>query len=131
MITVTMVSQFQRPFVPLRMQQPSCLLAIPALFVVDTFIPKEFSLSQNYPNPFNPKTRIQFDIPKSSHTTVVVYDLLGNKVVTLIDENIMPGRHTLSWNAIDDFNRKLPSGIYFYQIQAEGFIDTKKMLLFK
>ena len=102
-----------------------------ALSVVDTFIPKEFSLSQNYPNPFNPKTRIQFDIPKSSHTTVVVYDLLGNKVATLIDENVMPGRHTLSWNAVDDFNRKLPSGIYFYQIQAEGFIDTKKMLLLK
>ena len=102
-----------------------------ALSVVDTFIPKEFSLSQNYPNPFNPKTRIQFDIPISSHTTVVVYDLLGNKVATLIDENVMPGRHTLSWNAVDDFNRKLPSGIYFYQIQAEGFIDTKKMLLLK
>ena len=102
-----------------------------ALSVVDTFIPKEFSLSQNYPNPFNPKTRIQFDIPKSSHTTVAVYDLLGNKVATLIDENVMPGRHTLSWNAVDDFNRKLPSGIYFYQIQAEGFIDTKKMLLLK
>ena len=102
-----------------------------ALSVVDTFIPKEFSLSQNYPNPFNPKTRIQFDIPKSSHTTVIVYDLLGNKVATLIDENIMPGRHTLSWNAVNDFNRKLPSGIYFYQIQAEGFIDTKKMLLLK
>jgi hypothetical protein len=102
-----------------------------ALSVVDTFIPKEFSLRQNYPNPFNPKTRIQFDIPKSSHTTVVVYDLLGNKVATLIDENVMPGRHTLSWNAVDDFNRKLPSGIYFYQIQAEGFIDTKKMLLLK
>ena len=56
---------------------------------------------------------------------------LGNKVATLIDENVMPGRHTLSWNAVDDFNRKLPSGIYFYQIQAEGFIDTKKMLLLK
>ena len=61
-----------------------------ALSVVDTFVPKEFSLSQNYPNPFNPKTRIQFDIPKSSHITVVVYDLLGNKVATLIDENVMP-----------------------------------------
>ena len=102
-----------------------------ALSIEDGFIPQEFKLSQNYPNPFNPKTRIQFDIPRRSHTTVVVYDLLGNQVATLINKKVAPGRHVLTWNAVDDFNRKLPSGIYFYQIQADRFVDTKKMLLLK
>ena len=102
-----------------------------ALSIEDGFIPKEFKLSQNYPNPFNPKTRIQFDIPRISYTTVVVYDLLGNQVATLINKKVVPGRHVLTWNAVDDFNKKLPSGIYFYQIQADRFVDTKKMLLLK
>ena len=102
-----------------------------ALSIEDGLIPEEFKLSQNYPNPFNPTTRIQFDIPRRSHTTVVVYDLLGNQVATLINKKVAPGRHVLTWNAVDDFNRKLPSGIYFYQIQADRFVDTKKMLLLK
>ena len=102
-----------------------------ALSIEDGLVPEEFKLGQNYPNPFNPTTRIQFDIPRISHTTVVVYDLLGNQVATLINKKVAPGRHVLTWNAVDDFNRKLPSGIYFYQIQADRFVDTKKMLLLK
>ena len=102
-----------------------------ALSVQDDIIPKSYSLKQNYPNPFNPITRIQFDIPSRSKVSINIYDILGSKVTTLINQDIEPGRHVITWNAVDSNNRKLPSGLYFYQIHADSFIATKKMILVK
>ena len=89
-------------------------------------IPKVFSLSQNYPNPFNPSTKIDFAIPKSSMVKLVVYNVLGAEVATLINENMQPGYHSVTFNG---FN--LASGVYFYKIIAGDFTAVKKMLLVK
>lgn len=89
-------------------------------------IPVEYLLHQNYPNPFNPSTEISFSIPKSSLVSLKVYDVLGNQVAELINENKPVGNYAISFNAAN-----LSSGIYFYTIKAGDFTDTKKMMLIK
>ncbi|MDD5362153.1 MAG: T9SS type A sorting domain-containing protein [Ignavibacteria bacterium] len=89
-------------------------------------IPAAFSLSQNYPNPFNPSTMISFALPKSGMVTLKIYNSLGKEVETLVNENMAAGNHEITFNASG-----LTSGIYFYRINANGFTDTKKMMLVK
>ncbi|MEJ2616227.1 MAG: T9SS type A sorting domain-containing protein [Ignavibacteriaceae bacterium] len=88
--------------------------------------PRSFSLEQNYPNPFNPSTHIQFDIASQVNVRLNVYDILGREVATLVDKEMMPGKHNLVFDAGD-----LPSGIYFYKIQAGKYSQTNKMILLK
>jgi hypothetical protein len=85
-----------------------------------------YSLSNNYPNPFNPSTKIEFQIPELSFVSLKVYDVLGNEVATLVNEEKTVGNHTVEFNAAN-----LPSGIYFYQINTGDFVQTKKMVLLK
>lgn len=85
-----------------------------------------FRLDQNYPNPFNPSTNISFELPVASTITLEVYNLIGNKVATLINERLASGSHTANFDASN-----LSSGIYMYRIQTEDFVQTKKMLLIK
>jgi len=89
-------------------------------------VPTGYSLSQNYPNPFNPSTTLRYSIPAQSKVVIKVFDILGNEVAVLMDEEKSVGTYELTWNAAS-----LPSGVYFYQIQASSFIDTKKMILLK
>lgn len=90
-------------------------------------IPTEFSLQQNYPNPFNPSTTIAFGIPERSHVTLKIYDVLGKEAATLInDEIVAAGYYTMQWNAAH-----MPSGVYFYKLQAGTFMATKKLVLMK
>lgn len=89
-------------------------------------VPNKFSLSQNYPNPFNPVTDIKFDIAKSSFVKLTVMNILGQEVDALVNENLAAGSYKFDWNA-----SALPSGIYFYKLEAEGFVETKKMMLIK
>lgn len=89
-------------------------------------IPKNFSLSQNYPNPFNPSTKISFSLPKASDVKLVVFDILGREVATLVNDLKQAGTHNVEFNA-----SALSSGVYFYKIVAGDFTDTKKMLLVK
>jgi len=91
-----------------------------------TGIPTDFSLNQNYPNPFNPSTNIDFGLPQTSDVRIIVYNLLGQQVMTLVDENLQAGFHTVRFDA-----SALSSGIYLYQIQTESFRQTKKMILIK
>lgn len=93
---------------------------------VDANLPKVFALKQNYPNPFNPKTRISFDVPKAALVEVSVYNLLGQKVETLVDGPMDAGAHTVDWDAA-----RYSSGVYFYRISSPGFSETKKMTLLK
>jgi hypothetical protein len=88
--------------------------------------PTEFSLSQNYPNPFNPSTKISFTIPQVSKVTIKVFDVLGNEIETLVNEEKPAGTYEITWSAAN-----LPSGIYFYQLKAGSFVETKKMILLK
>jgi hypothetical protein len=93
-------------------------------------IPKEFALRQNYPNPFNPSTTIKFDVPKSTHVTLSVYNILGALVTTLVDEDCSAGSYTVQWNG-QARNGSVASGIYFTVIRAGDFRKTVKMILMK
>ena len=89
-------------------------------------MPKEFLLSQNYPNPFNPSTKIQYQVSNISHVSLVVYDILGNEIETMVNEEKSPGKYETNWNAAG-----LPSGVYFYQLRTGSFVETKKMILLR
>jgi len=89
-------------------------------------IPSEHSLSQNYPNPFNPETRIRYSIKMSAPVTLKVYDVLGKEVRTLVNENQAPG----TYEAVFDASR-IPSGVYYYRLTAEGYSETRKMVVIK
>jgi hypothetical protein len=89
--------------------------------------PKETSLSQNYPNPFNPSTEIRFSIGSNSQTSLLVYDLLGREVATLVNEKKSAGTYTVTWNAAAN----MPSGVYYYRLSAGSFTEVKKLVLLK
>ncbi len=89
-------------------------------------IPIDFSLSQNYPNPFNPATKIRYEIPDLSFVTLKIYDVLGNEVTNLVNEEKPAGSYEVEFEGTG-----FPSGIYFYKLQAGSFIETKKMVLMK
>lgn len=89
-------------------------------------IVNQYKLIQNYPNPFNPSTKIRYSIPHSSNVSIKVFDILGNEIQTLVNEEKSAGTYQLTWYA-----ESLPSGVYFCQLKAETYVDTKKMVLLK
>ena len=93
---------------------------------LSSLVPEEYSISQNYPNPFNPSTKIKYQIPELSFVTLKVYDVLGSEVAVLVNEEKPVGTYELNWNAAN-----LPSGVYFYRLQAGDFVQTRKMIFLK
>ncbi|MCY3870770.1 MAG: T9SS type A sorting domain-containing protein [Gemmatimonadetes bacterium] len=93
--------------------------------------PLVFSLSQNAPNPFNPETIISYSLPQSEQVKLVIYNVLGQEIRTLVNAFKPAGHYRVVWNSKDDFGRSVSSGIYFYQITAGEFLDTRKMLILK
>jgi hypothetical protein len=93
--------------------------------------PTVFTLAQNYPNPFNPKTMIRFALPKDSWVKLEVYNILGQKVKTLVDEKLAAGVKEVEWDGKDSKGLEVASGIYFYKIKADSFSDVKKMVMLK
>jgi hypothetical protein len=89
-------------------------------------IPIDYNIKQNYPNPFNPKTKIGYSIPQFSNVVVKVFDILGNEIETLVNEEKQTGTYEITWYA-----ENLPSGVYFYRLQAGDFVETKKMVLLR
>ncbi|MGB5288022.1 MAG: FlgD immunoglobulin-like domain containing protein, partial [Ignavibacteriaceae bacterium] len=99
-------------------------------------IPESFALKQNFPNPFNPTTNIEFSLPVAADIQLVVYNILGQQVASLINEQRSAGNHSVLWNANDSNGMKLSSGIYLYKLKASGvdgseFQEIKKMVLLK
>ncbi len=88
--------------------------------------PLSFNLSQNFPNPFNPSTKINFNIPEKGQVKLVVYNVIGQKVVTLVNEVLSAGQHEVTFNAVS-----LPSGVFFYRLETGNSVMIKKMLLLK
>jgi predicted peptidase len=88
--------------------------------------PEDFYLNQNYPNPFNPSTTIKYDIAKSGKVELVIFDMLGKKIKTVVNEFQNPG----NYNAVFDASR-FASGVYLYQLKVNDYVDTKKMILLK
>lgn len=94
-------------------------------------LPTEFALQQNYPNPFNPNTRIRCEIPRSSHVSLVVYNALGQKIRTLVNETRGPGRFVVEWDGRNDQGEAVSSGVYLYRLQAGDYSQTRKAILMK
>ena len=104
----------------------------------ETPVPLRFELHQNFPNPFNPSTTIMFEVPWQSRVTIAVYNLLGQRVATLVNDEKPSGRYSLMWNGRNDDGAPVATGIYFYRIHAESlsgqkqtFVETRKMILVK
>ena len=101
-------------------------------------LPQRFTLAQNYPNPFNPSTTIpyrvggsQFMVNRPIHTTLKIYNILGQLVRTLVDEEKVAGNYKVIWDGRDNSGREVGSGIYFYQLRTEDYTATKKMVLLR
>ncbi len=92
-------------------------------------IPTDFELYQNYPNPFNPITQIYYHLPRSMHVTLKIYNLQGHEIRTLVDEFQSAGNQSVVWDGLDDLDKKVTSGLYFYHISAGDFNATKKMIV--
>ena len=91
-----------------------------------TELVNSYELAQNFPNPFNPTTNIKFSIPTSSKVVLTIYNSMGKEVESLVNEKLNQGSYQVDWNAVN-----FSSGIYYYKIQTDGFIQTRKMLLIK
>ncbi|MBU1682896.1 T9SS type A sorting domain-containing protein, partial [Patescibacteria group bacterium] len=94
-------------------------------------IPSTCHLSQNYPNPFNPTTKIQYQIPGKSHVNLVIYNILGEQIRVLVNEDRDVGYHTVSWDGKNGQGEMAPSGVYYYQIKAGNYTQTQKMIFLR
>ncbi len=94
-------------------------------------LPKEFALGQNYPNPFNPQTEIRYELPKESQVVLAIFNLVGQRVKTLVNGKIAAGRYTVKWNGADDGGKNLSSGLYIYRFEAGEYVQARRMLLVK
>ena len=107
------------------------VLSREALGIADELLPVVFALHQNYPNPFNPVTTLRYDLPENSLVNIIIYDLLGRQVKTLVNQTQDAGFKSVIWDATNDFGKPVSAGVYLYQIQAGEFVQTKKMVLLK
>ncbi len=94
-------------------------------------LPASYKLYDNYPNPFNPTTNIKFDLPKRSFVKLSIYDVLGNRVQTIVNEEKHAGTYIVNWNGLSEKGTQMPTGMYLYRIETNSFISYKKMLLIK
>ncbi|MGB6648436.1 MAG: T9SS type A sorting domain-containing protein, partial [Bacteroidota bacterium] len=99
--------------------------------LVDGTVPLDYALHQNYPNPFNPSTTITYDVPSAGLIGLEIYNVLGQKVRTLLNEVRTAGTWQAVWNGTDDGGNLVPSGIYFYRLSSSDVSITKKMMLLK
>lgn len=93
--------------------------------------PVAYNLDQNYPNPFNPTTRIDFSIPQNAHVTLSIYNMLGQRVKTLIDQPVKAGAHNVEWDGTNEFSETVSNGIYFYRLNSDLGVKTMKMMFVK
>ena len=101
------------------------------LFIDNRMMPTEFALHQNYPNPFNPITTLRYELPENGLVNITIYDMVGRQVKTLVNQRQDAGYRSVVWDATNDNGKPVSAGIYLYQIQAGGNMQTKKMVLLK
>ncbi len=94
-------------------------------------LPKSIRLFQNYPNPFNEQTIIRFQLPKSAEVKIEIYNLLGQKIRTLLFEQKTAGIHAIKWDGKDDLGRSIVSGVYFISLEVEQFRQVNKLVLLR
>jgi hypothetical protein len=111
---------------------PSELVNVTLLSLEDIRgLPEFFTLHQNYPNPFNPNTQIKYALPTDANVSIAIYDLVGRKIRTLVNEQVNAGYHSTLWNATNEMGSPVSAGVYIYTITANDFRDVKKMILLK
>lgn len=103
----------------------------PDLGALTNSLPGQFELHSNYPNPFNPTTQIKFALPTGGQVRLEIFNILGQNVTTLVDGELEAGYHRVEWNGTDDNGQNVASGIYFYRLTADNFVDSKRMILLK
>ena len=91
----------------------------------------KYALNQNYPNPFNPSTYISYEIPEPVYVEIYIYNIMGQRIFTLVNEDQLPGQYEYKWSGETDTKRYVSSGIYLYQIKAGNYTRTKKMIYMK
>ena len=94
-------------------------------------LPETFALHQNYPNPFNPSTTIRFDLPEASNVSLVIFDMMGREVATLISGPAEAGYHFVQWDGTNSIGSSVAAGVYIYTIQAGKHRDVNKMIYLK
>jgi hypothetical protein len=94
-------------------------------------LPTVFDLKQNYPNPFNPATAVCFDVPRQSYVRIAIYNVLGHRVKTLVNEDMAAGSYVRHWDGLSDGGKPVSSGVYLYKMEAGSFIETKKMMMIR
>jgi hypothetical protein len=97
----------------------------------ESSIPLVWNLAQNYPNPFNPRTSISFDVPRSGHITIKIYDILGREIKSIWEETTPSGSYQVFWDGLDKTGQAVASGVYVYRIESRDFSDTRKMILIR
>ena len=97
----------------------------------DTYLPNRFDLKQNYPNPFNPLTNISFNVPQYGEIIITIVNIEGKVINNLINDKFYPGKYSVIWDGTDKNGNIVPSGIYYYQMQTNNFIKSKKLVLIK
>jgi hypothetical protein len=101
------------------------------LYADDKLIPSNFMLYQNYPNPFNPHTTIRYDLPENNIVSVTIYDMMGRVVKNLVNGMQTAGFKSLRWDATNNRDQSVSTGLYIYTIHSDNYTDTKKMILLK
>jgi len=94
-------------------------------------VPDEFALFQNYPNPFNPETKIVYHVAEAGHVSIGIYNIVGQKVRTLVSTEQQANSYTVQWDGKNDSGLQVPTGMYFYRLRATGFTQSKRMLLLR
>ena len=94
-------------------------------------IPNSYALHQNYPNPFNPITSLRYDLPEQAQVTLTIYDLIGREVTQLVNTTQVAGFKSVQWDGTDSMGKPVSGGVYLYQIRADEFVQTRKMVLLK
>ena len=97
----------------------------------DDILPESYSLSQNYPNPFNPVTNIKYSLPKNTMASVIIYNVLGQEVVKLIDKEMTRGNHIVQWDGKNNNGQLVGTGLYYYKLETNDYVKTRKMVLLK
>ena len=105
------------------------LWSFTAIMHVNSGKPLEYALYENYPNPFNPSTTIKYSLKTAGHTKLTIYNMLGQKIQTLVNEPKTAGIHTVKWDGRNSLGEQTSSGVYFYRIEAGDFVKTKRMIL--
>ena len=101
------------------------------LSLVDNTLPEVYAIHQNYPNPFNPTTSIKYQLPEESMVNLIIYDVMGRKVMSLINSHRAAGYHSVQWDATNDLGQPVSAGMYIYTIQAGDYREVRKMILLK